>query len=358
MARAIVTPDALDCLQRDLCNMNQTTQTGFSMRRLYSAKSLTSIFIPILLLILVASRFNYDWSQTWASLASMDPWFYCFGFVSYYLSFLIRGFRWRVIARNVNVGLSDREELPSVVNCSKLILAGWFVNAIGWFRIGDAYRAYKFARDSRSRFSHILGTILAERALDLATIVAVLVVVTGLFAAEQKSILAFYLLGITVLMLLLLVSVLLFLRFYGIKLVRVLPTRFSQAYQGFQNSTLGSFKNLRLLIFLGTLGWLLEIARLYFVIESLGLSISVPLIIIVALGSSILSTVPTPGGIGAVESGVTALLMISLGRPESLAVTLLDRSITYLSVVILGGAAFMMAQLMGNQYSSNEPDTS
>lgn len=328
------------------------------MRRLYSVKSLTSVFIPILLLILVASRFNYDWSQTWASLASMDPWFYCFGFVSYYLSFLVRGLRWRVIASNVNVGLRDREELPSVVNCSKLILAGWFVNAIGWFRIGDAYRAYKFARDSRSRFSHILGTILAERALDLATIVAILLVVTGIFAADQRSILAFYLLGITVAMLSLLVLILLFMRFYGIKLASVLPVRFRRAYQDFQNSTLGSFKNLRVLVFLGTLGWLLEIARLYFVIESLGLSVSLPLIIIVALGSSILSTVPTPGGIGAVESGVTALLMISLGRPESLAITLLDRSITYLSVVILGGAAFLIAQIMSNQYSPNGRGTS
>tara|TARA_B100001123_G_scaffold451245_1_gene628994 strand:+ start:24469 stop:25485 length:1017 start_codon:yes stop_codon:yes gene_type:complete len=338
--------------------MNQTTQAGFSMRRLYSLKSLTSAFIPILLLILVASRFNYDWSQTWASLASMDPWFYCFGFVSYYLSFLVRGLRWRVIASNVNVGLRDREELPSVVNCSKLILAGWFVNAIGWFRIGDAYRAYKFARDSRSRFSHILGTILAERALDLATIVAILLVVTGIFAADQRSILAFYLLGITVAMLSLLVLILLFMRFYGIKLASVLPVRFRRAYQDFQNSTLGSFKNLRVLVFLGTLAWLLEIARLYFVIESLGLSVSLPLMIIVALGSSILSTVPTPGGIGAVESGVTALLMISLGRPESLAITLLDRSITYLSVVILGGAAFLIAQIMSNQYSPNGRGTS
>ena len=328
------------------------------MRRLYSVKSLTSVFIPILLLILVASRFNYDWRQTWASLASMDPWFYCFGFVSYYLSFLVRGLRWRVIASNVNVGLRDREELPSVVNCSKLILAGWFVNAIGWFRIGDAYRAYKFARDSRSRFSHILGTILAERALDLATIVAILLVVTGIFAADQRSILAFYLLGLTVAMLSLLVLILLFMRFYGIKLASVLPVRFRRAYQDFQNSTLGSFKNLRVLVFLGTLGWLLEIARLYFVIESLGLSVSLPLIIIVALGSSILSTVPTPGGIGAVESGVTALLMISLGRPESLAITLLDRSITYLSVVILGGAAFLIAQIMSNQYSPNGRGTS
>ena len=144
-------------------------------------------------------------------------------------------------------------------------------------------------------------------------------------------------------------------KFYGIKLVGILPDRLSRTYQRFQNSTLGSFKNLRLLIFLGTLGWLLEIARLYFIIESLGLSISVPLIVIVALGSSILSIVPTPGGVGAVESGVTALLMITLERPESLAVTLLDRSITYVSVVILGGIAFLIAQIMRKQYSSNVP---
>ena len=55
------------------------------------------------------------------------------------------------------------------------------------------------------------------------------------------------------------------------------------------------------------------------------------------LANAMLTTVPiTPGGLGIVEPGILGLLTLSLPRSEAVSVALLDRSISYLSIVILG----------------------
>ena len=54
-----------------------------------------------------------------------------------------------------------------------------------------------------------------------------------------------------------------------------------------------------------------------------------------------LSTVPTPGGIGAVEAGMTGLLVLSMPKADAASVAVLDRSITLLSVIAIGGLVFV-----------------
>ena len=76
----------------------------------------------------------------------------------------------------------------------------------------------------------------------------------------------------------------------------------------------------------------------------MGSDVGFPLILITALGHAILSTVPTPGGIGAVEPGITSLLMIDLTREGAASIAIVDRSVTYLSVLLLGGLAFLVLQ--------------
>ena len=97
---------------------------------------------------------------------------------------------------------------------------------------------------------------------------------------------------------------------------------------------------------LGVAGWIFEMGRLYMVLMALGLDASPALIPVVALGHAVLSTVPTPGGVGAVEPGVTGLLLIELSQPEAAAATIVDRSITYLSIIVVGGALFLLRQAL------------
>ena len=108
--------------------------------------------------------------------------------------------------------------------------------------------------------------------------------------------------------------------------------------------TMRSLAQLPAATLLGLVGWLLETARLVLVVYSLDLSITWPLALVVSIGHAILSTVPTPGGVGAVEPGVTGLLVLGMDRSDALSVALTDRTITYLSILVFGGIAMLFWQ--------------
>jgi len=110
---------------------------------------------------------------------------------------------------------------------------------------------------------------------------------------------------------------------------------------------LGSFQKVPLLCFWGLLAWLAEIARLYLVVQALGLDLSFPLVTFIALASSLLTLVPTPGGFGAVEPGVVWLVLrlTALSSPAAAALVALDRTISYLSVILTGAGLFLLRQL-------------
>ena len=48
---------------------------------------------------------------------------------------------------------------------------------------------------------------------------------------------------------------------------------------------------------------------------------------------------------GAVEPGLTGLLVLGLASHEAVSVTLVDRSITYVSVIVGGGIVFLLINL-------------
>jgi len=110
----------------------------------------------------------------------------------------------------------------------------------------------------------------------------------------------------------------------------------------------GSFQRLPMATALGLLGWAAEIARLYLVVQALGFDINFALVVFLTLANSLLSLVPTPGGVGAVESGVggLAVRLSSLSATAAAALVLIDRAITYLSVIVIGVALFVACQAL------------
>ncbi|MBI4299358.1 MAG: flippase-like domain-containing protein [Chloroflexi bacterium] len=320
----------------------------FLGRRFFTLPTLLSFGIAFGFIILLATRFDLDWSATWGNIRYSNPWLYLLAFFSYYLSFYFRGIRWRWMARNARIHLSPDGKLPSSLHCSQLILIGWFANAITWFRLGDAYRAYIFAQDARGSFSRTLGTILAERVLDMTAVFVLMAagIVFVLFSGGASPSPLFV--AIASVMLLTLGALLIAMRFYGARLAGLLPPLLQRNYTRFHEGTMSSFEHsLPLLFILGLIGWFLEIARLFLVIQALGMSISLPLIVFVALANALLTTIPiTPGGLGVVEPGIMGLLMLRLARPDALSVALLDRSISYASIIVFGGILLLLRHMM------------
>ena len=324
--------------------------------RVFSWPTLLAFAVALSFIYFLTTRFQVDWDKTWQNVRALDVRLYLVGFGLYYLSFVFRGLRWRFLARNAAISNSPETRLPSVLRFSQLIVMGWFVNSIAWLRLGDAYRAYAFSEESKGGFSWSLGTVLAERVVDMAAVLVLIVVGAALFSATRDTGGAGYIVGAAFVLASALGGVLAVMKGYGARAARFLPRRLETAYASFQEGALGSLRQRQLpVIFgLGLVGWLLETGRLYFVVHSLGLSIGIPLVLIVALGHAILSTVPTPGGVGAVEPGVTGLLMLGMAREEALSIVLVDRSITYVSIIVVGGLAFLVWQLSRRRERANE----
>ena len=101
---------------------------------------------------------------------------------------------------------------------------------------------------------------------------------------------------------------------------------------------LARLRQLPLLVDYGLIDWIPEMARIYFLIQALGLTINPVVVPVVALVHPILRVVPLPGGLGLVEPGITGLLLLNLQRHD--AVTLSDCAITCASVIFVGGLVF------------------
>ena len=315
-------------------------------RRILSLPTLLSLGVAGAFIFFLASGIDLDWSDIWQNVSEMKPWPFVLALALYYLSFLFRGYRWRLLARSAAQSADNLENsihLPSTLRFAQLIIMGWFVNTIAWLRLGDAYRAWVFSKDTKGGFYWGLGTLLAERMLDMATVALMIVAAVLAATVTADNTILRYLVIATAGSALVFFGLLVAMRLFGLRLARQLPSALERIYGQFHQGSLGSIRarNLPLLAALSVIGWVLEAGRLYFVVQALDLSLSIPMILLVSLGHAVLSTVPTPGGIGAVEAGMTGLLVLSMPKADAASVAVLDRSITLLSVIAIGGLVFV-----------------
>jgi len=328
-------------------------------RRVLSLPTLSAIAIGGSLLVFALVRiFDLNWSEVWSNIRSVDPIKYLLAIVLYYLSFWFRGLRWRLIATTANIGGRNGVGIPRTLTLSGIILMGWFANSVAFLRLGDAYRGWALARESQSDFPSSLGTVLAERVQDMAAVLILILSAAIWLILEGDSkvpgwvvFAAFALVGSLILTLIMM-------RVTGSKVANTLPHRFQNAFLNFQKGTLGSFssKGLPPQITLGIIGWLLEIARFYFVADAIGIEISFGIVMFAALANAMLTTIPTPGGFGFVEGGMIGLLILfGLNDNEALSLVAVDRTISWISVVFCGGLLFVAWHAIKAKNSSNPP---
>ena len=293
--------------------------------------------------------FRVDWASTLDTFKTLDVAKYFIAFIAYYLSFLFRGLRWKIISFNASVldRSSDCDSMSnhaSTFHYSVLVLSGWFVNSVAWLRLGDVYRAYCLGVISKLGFSWGIGTLVAERFLDMIIVFTmILASVTILSSGVKNQALDFLVIFAFIITAALTIFVSL-LAIAGKRLVSRLPVLLRSHYSKFKIGVLNGFKNIFIVTFLGLAAWVMEITRLFFVTDSLNVDISIYFIILATMSNAVLSTFPTPGGIGVVEPGLTGIFIISLSSSDAASITLLDRSITYLSVLIFGGITFLLYQ--------------
>ncbi|HEX2171919.1 MAG TPA: lysylphosphatidylglycerol synthase transmembrane domain-containing protein [Dehalococcoidia bacterium] len=326
------------------------------------------------LVYVLLTKGGLDAAETWNSVRNANFALYALGFLAYYLSFPLRGYRWRRLLTNAAVGKRsgvpreppDRPDagvrtripglgattparrLPSVLGCAEILYLSWFVNCLVPAKLGDAYRSYLLKKYSRVSFSATMGTVVAERILDLLVLCLLLgfsaLTVVSRFGSGQASS-TWLVMTLGAVLVCSIGAGLYIMRRHSSLIVRLLPIRLGEKYLSLRSGVIDSFQNVPGLAGLTVIVWLAEAAGLYFVTRALGVDVSIPVVVFVALAGSLLTSVPgLPGGLILVEGGMTGALALAMPVEQALAVALLYRTISYWSIVILGLPLYLISQ--------------
>jgi conserved hypothetical protein len=326
---------------------------GFSLWKwLRNPRTLISFGIAIAIVWFAFRGLDVNIQETWQYMKAANIGLYLTGFLMFYLTFPLRAFRWRLLLRNADVPVdAGRGSWSSTPALMEYIFLSWFANCIVPAKLGDAYRGYLLKHNGKVSFSSTIGTIFAERLLDMLALFTLLVIsgwVTfhGELPPETRII---FISGLV--LVLLIVVGLAGMRWFSPFLRRIVPNRAKRVYISFEEAALRSFrpKVLPGLLLMTVAIWLLEGFRLYFVILSLGhvgLQLGLSMVIFVALASSLLTVLPiTPAGLGVVEGTIVAVLVLfNVDTSLGTAVTFLDRTINFWSIIIIGFLVYLFSK--------------
>ena len=320
----------------------------FNLRQhFFSPTTLISLGLAGALLWFIFTRLDIDLSTLGQQIAASDKGTLGLAFLSFYASLPLRAIRWRLLLRHAEG--KDGAPAPGrgLLGLTEILILGWFVNCIVPAKLGDAYRAYLVKKNSNgdASFSRTLGTLVAERSLDMITVVSLLAVAAALLTREEQGSHIIVILEAGVLLLAVIVGALLFLRGVGPRLRRWVPRPLREAYDRLLQGSLESLRPWPRLAALSAAIWVLESGRLYFVLSAQALSVPIAIVVFAALANALLTTIPfTPGGLGLAEAGVTGVLLLVVSQEQAVATAILDRVVSYWSLIALGTLVFLVSR--------------
>src|SRR5438270_1945372 len=309
--------------------------------RFFDIRTLISFAILAFVLFFVLTHVQLDYRESLRAISQTNPLLYGLAFIAFYFSFVVRAVRWEVLLRNTG-------EQTHFGELFHIVILAWFANCVLPAKMGDFYRAYLLRQQTDVSGSKGLGTIFSERALDFLVLMSLLVV-SGLIsfrASVPERFLPAFVVGLAIAGGL--IGGLLVIRYSEGRLSRYLPERLRERATRFKHGLLSAFAGrLPFLLGLTVLVWLAESTRLYLVVQALPLHLSLSLaqIVFIALVASLLTTIPAlPGGLVLVEGGIIAVLVFfGLTASQAFTVAILDRLISYWSLIAVGFVVFLLS---------------
>ena len=308
-------PDGVDARAAD--DKAESPRPPSLGKRFFNLRTLLSFALGFAILAFLATRVQIDVGAILDRVRQANPWLLVLAFLAFYATFPVRALRWRRLLDNVE--LTTHEEggrRLGIPVLSEIIFLGWFANCIVPAKLGDAYRAYLLKLNAGVSFSTTVGTILAERIIDVVVLFVLMLAATGLSFGRAVPGEVLVLMQIGLVLVVLVVVGLVGMRRLRPLVERVLPQRFHAQYARFEHGTLGSFRGIPGLVALTGVAWAGEVARMYLVTLSLGLGgIAPSVIVFVALAAALMTTLPlTPAGLGFAEGAIVGVLLLAAGR--------------------------------------------
>ena len=316
-------------------------------RRLRQPRTIISLILPLILLALfVRSLPGFHLEELPDKILGANWLLLLAALAVFYLGFPLRGLRWALLVRRTGCPLKVRD-------ATEIIFLSWLVNCLVPAKLGDIYRAYLLKINSTVSLSRTFGTVFVERVLDLFAIVT-LGLVAGFVSFRNGlpgQVQIVFAAGVV--FVILLAAGLLTMRNFGRQIMARLPVphKVLEFYDRFEEGVFSSvgLRSLPGLVIITGLVWATEATRLYLVVAALGfpdVHLGISGAFFIALSASLLTAIPiTPAGLGFVEGAVVGLLTIVYGVPqtEALAITIVDRTISVLTIILLGTIAYAIS---------------
>jgi glycosyltransferase 2 family protein len=324
-------------------------------KRFFNPRTLLSFGLGFAILAFLFTRVQIDVGAIVDRVRQANPWLLALALVVFYTTFPIRAVRWRRLLDNVEVSTHEeggrRLGIPAL---SEIMFLAWFANCIVPAKLGDVYRAYLLKLNVSVSFSTTIGTILAERIIDVVVLFLLMLAATGLSFGRAVPGEVLVLMQIGLVLVVLVVVVLTSMRRLRPVVERVLPARLHEQYARFEHGTLNSFRGVPMLVFLSVAAWAAEVARLYLVTLSLGLTgIAESVIVFVALAAALMTTLPlTPAGLGFAEGAIVGVFLLAanaglapgVDEHAAASIALLDRGISYWSLIAIGLVVYPLSR--------------
>lgn len=255
---------------------------------------------------------------------------------------ILRTLRWWLL-----VPVRADGDRPSSLRVLPVLLVGYLANLILPARLGEPARAYLLARRERLGFASVLGSVLLERVIDLATLAAV--AIWAALRADAPEWIVRGMVVVAVIGLALVVALVASGIPRAVALVgRAIGTRADRVRVAMDQATSfghgargGGWARLGSAVLLSTITWAFVAATYWLVARSLGLEIGVSASMLVAAVSTLGSAIPSaPANIGTFEvAAVVVLTALEVPPHEALAMALLVHAVVTVPFAITGAAA-------------------
>ncbi|MGH2442913.1 MAG: lysylphosphatidylglycerol synthase transmembrane domain-containing protein, partial [Chloroflexota bacterium] len=216
--------------------------------RIANWKSILSFAFAAVVLAIAVAKGGIDPTALWQRIRTLNVWLFLSAFVVYYLTFPLRGFRWKILLQNAYKGSHDKAvDDMSVGGLSEILFISWFVNCVVPAKLGDLYRAYLAKLWARISWTKTVGTVMAERLIDIM-VLCVLLAATGLVVFHNRLGHVGLVLALGAALAVGGVTILVLMKTMSARIRGWIPERFADKYVAFEEGTLHSFRRMPLLL--------------------------------------------------------------------------------------------------------------
>ncbi|AIJ04907.1 hypothetical protein JH146_0056 [Methanocaldococcus bathoardescens] len=315
--------------------------------QILNKRMVVSFIVSFGIILYIFSKINLN--KLILILRNANVLYYFFAFAMFYLSILIKSYRWRIFLKNTDIDLKLK-------NAFVIYYLSMFINSLVPAKLGDIYRGYLLKKKTNKSISLGFGTVFIERVFDLVAMISLLFISAYLsFKSDIPEEVSYSIKWGVVIILFLILLIFGFLVVNS--KINLKNDKINRILMNFEKGLRAvKWNSLPLLITLSFVGWFIEGLTIYFIFLALNLNLEILFGVFSDLASSLLTAIPiTPSGLGIVEYALIYILKLkNIDENNAFAVLILYRLISYFSIVLFGAIMFYIVEGNILRESKNE----